>query len=177
MKPYVKLIVIYFFLLLGMFLLLRLLAIWLLNRPMDAPVLVTGIVWIILFSLIYWGVLILEFKPRLDYIQKPGSEPPGFKVTVTKELEVPYQALSFQKLHDELARRYEVIYMNEEQQIIKLRDRFTLSSWGACTYLHYDKEQSKIVVASYPMSNRTMKQGSAGRKQNEAVVRLVWDHF
>ena len=88
MKPYAKLIVIYFFLLLGMFLLLRLLSILLLNRPMDAPVLVTGVVWIVLFSMIYWGVLIREFKPRLDYIQKPANEPPEFKVTVTREVEV-----------------------------------------------------------------------------------------
>lgn len=177
MKPYLKLIIIYSFLLLGMFLLLRLLAILLLNRPMDAPVLVTGIVWIVLFSMIYWGVHIREFKPRLDYIQRPDTEPPDFEAMVTRELEVSSTDFSFQKFHEILARRYEVTYINEQQDVIKLHDRFSMSSWGACTYIHYDKEHCKILVASYPMQNRTTRQSGEGRKQNVAIVRLVLAHL
>jgi hypothetical protein len=173
MKPYAKLIIIYFFLLLGMFLLLRLLAVLLLNRHLDAPILVTGIVWIVLFSMIYWGVHIRELKPRLDYVQWPGTEPPDFEVTVTRELKVSSDNFSFQKFHGKLARRYEVTYINEQQNVIKLRDRFSMSSWGACTYIHYDKEQSKILVVSYPMLSRTTRQSGEGRKQNVAIVRLV----
>ncbi|GET25304.1 hypothetical protein [Prolixibacter sp. NT017] len=175
MKPYVKLIVTYFFVLLGMFLLLRLLAVWLLGRPMDAPVLVTGIVWIILFSLIYWGVLIREFKPRLDYIQSPGTQPPVFKATVTKEVEISNNSFSFQKLHKELVRFYEVTYVDEGERIMKLRDRFSMSSWGACTFIHYQENEGILLLASYPMSNRTMKQGGAGRKQNESIALLIRD--
>jgi len=173
MKPYLKLIIIYFFLLLGMFLLLRLLAVWLLNRPMDAPVLVTGFVWIVLFSMIYWGVLIREFKPRLDYIQSPGSEPPGFKRVVARTLEVPAEGFSFQILKEELVRLYEVTYVNEELQVIKLRDRFTLQTFGACSFIRYQPEQETVVVASYPISNRTMRQGGEGTKQNEAITQLI----
>ena len=173
MKPYLKLIILYFLLLLGAFLFLRLMAVWLLDRPLDAPILATGVVWVVLFSLIYFGVLIREFKPRLDYIRKPGIEPPNFNATITCELEVPGNTFSIQKLHDELEQHYEVTFMSEEQQIIKLRDRFTLQTFGACSFIRYQPEQETVVVASYPISNRTMRQGGEGTKQNEAITQLI----
>jgi len=128
---------------------------------------------VVLFSLIYWGVLIREFKPRLDYIQSPDSEPPGFKSVVVRTLEVPANSFSFQILKEELVHLYEVTYINEEEQIIKLRDRFSVSSWGACTFIQYQEEQGTLLIASYPLSNRTMKQSREGKKQNEAIAELV----
>jgi hypothetical protein len=173
MKPYVKLIVIHFFLLLGMFFLLRLLSVWFLGRPMDAPVIVTGMVWIILFSLIYWGILIRDFKPRLDYIRKADISPPDFKVVVTRNMDVPHKDFSIGKLQEILSLRYVVTFASEEHHVLKLRDRFSLSSWGACTFIQVREEEGTLLLASYPMLNRTLKQGNAGRRQNEAVAEMI----
>ena len=175
MKLYLKLIAIYVISLLGTFLLLRFLVDWLLNRPMDAPIWVTSTVWIVLFSMIYWGGLIMKFKPQLDYIQKASPEPPDFESVVTRKLEIQSHDFSIRELLDLLESRYEITYIDEEHQVIKLRDRFSMSSWGACTFIQYREKEGTLLLASYPLSNRKQPQGIAGRQQSEFIALLIRD--
>lgn len=175
MKLYLKLLVIYLISLLGVFLLMHMLAIGLLNRPMDAPIWVTSVVWVVLFSMIYWGGLIKKFKPQIDYIQKASIDPPEFKSVVTRKLAIQNPDFSIRTLHDLLALRYEITYSDEEHQVLKLRDRFSMSSWGACTFIQYQEKERALLIASYPLTNRRLPQGVAGRKQSEAIASLIID--
>jgi hypothetical protein len=173
MKPYLKLIIIYLLSLLATILLLRLLADWLLNRTLDAPIWVTSIVWIVLYSMIYWGGLIKRFKPQLDYIQKADAEPPKFESVITRRLEVKGTGFSMDQLLKALEKSYEITFINQEQRVIKLHDRFSMSSWGACTFIRYQEKEGIIYLASYPLTNLTFPLESAGRRQNKAIAEVI----
>jgi len=173
LKPYRKLIIIYFLILWGIFVVFRVLRAVFTGEVVDFSVLATGTLWIIVFSAVYWAYLVKRFKPRLDYIESPDTGLPDFPEVVMNEVEWKNEVFPLGRLRDELAERYVVTYVGKRDHFIKIRSRFTMRSWGACSVIRWLPEQEIITVASYPMANHTVRQGREGEKQNAAIIGLL----
>lgn len=173
LKPYRKLIVVYFLILWGIFVVYRILRAAFTGEVVDFSVLATGTLWIIVFTAVYWAYLVKRFKPRLDYIEGPETEFPDFPEVVMNQVEWKREDFPLERLRDELAARYVVTYIGKQDHIIKIRSRFTMRSWGACSVIRWQPEQEVVKVASYPMANHTVRQGREGERQNDDITRIL----
>lgn len=177
LKSYRKLIIIYFFILWGIFVVFRILRAVFIREAVDFTVLATGTLWVIVFCVVYWAYLVRRFHPRLKYIETGRVELPGFTgLTIGR---MPWKGDDFplKPLQEVLSKKLEVTYFDESENVIKVRSRFRMRSWGACSVVLWQPERELVIVASYPMANHTIRQGREGEKQNAAITGLIeWMH-
>ena len=170
LRPYWKLIITYFVILYGIFVGFRILRADFTGEVVDLSVLVTGSLWVVVFCLVYWAYLVKRFRPRLKYVESPGTQLPDLTGVIVSRRSWRWDDFPLEKLRDVLSKKLVVTFSDDSERVIKVRSRFTVWTWGACSMIHWQPDKGRVTVATYPMANHTIRQGKEGEKQHAAIT-------
>jgi hypothetical protein len=114
----------------------------------------------LLFAVVFISFQLLIFyytlKPRISFLKSGLPVGDRFRNTETN-LPLNDEKLNFKDLVESLYQDFVVTYISEENNLIKIREKFRFWSWGAAALIQIDYENNCLKVNAFPFNGNNKK--------------------
>lgn len=119
------------------------------------------------YSLVYYGLISVSFKPRYNYLESVELKEPDFKDKYEKMIETEHALFDFNEVKNKIQERWVITFFDSQNMILKYRSDIKFNSWGVGGFLKMGKDTIKII--SFPILGYTRK----GQRLSQEMITLT----
>ena len=133
----------------------------------------TGLLITVVYSIVYYAMIKVTFKPKFAYLESDEIDEPIFGNKNEKMIAIENESLDIIEIKKEVQKKWIITHFDENNRIIKFRTKISFSSWGIGAVLKIDFENKRIKVISFPIVGYTQKGRQLSKQLIESIEKMT----